>query len=192
MTITFVAIKKTIGLRVTPEEEIIGLDKLEHGLESAYAGFAFESELSHGEVYDEKDYAPVKLDTVPVTDYSKKDGKITKVVIVTKPERFGVLKDEMNKIGVAGLTATRVSGCGLQKGSTTYYRGAKVDMKLLPKLKVEVIISKIPTETVVNAAKKALYTGEMGDGKIFIYDVEDVVRISSNTTGVDALDYDKD
>ena len=192
MTITFVAIKKTIGLRVTPEEEIIGLDKLEHGLESAYAGFAFESELSHGEVYDEKDYAPVKLDTVPVTDYSKKDGKITKVVIVTKPERFGALKDELNKIGVAGLTATRVSGCGLQKGSTTYYRGAKVDMKLLPKLKVEVIISKIPTETVVNAAKKALYTGEMGDGKIFIYDVEDVVRISSNTTGVDALDYDKD
>ena len=192
MTITFVAIKKTIGLRVTPEEEIIGLDKLEHGLESAYAGFAFESELSQGEVYDEKDYAPVKLDTVPVTDYSKKDGKITKVVIVTKPERFGALKDEMNKIGVAGLTATRVSGCGLQKGSTTYYRGAKVDMKLLPKLKVEVIISKIPTETVVNAAKKALYTGEMGDGKIFIYDVEDVVRISSNTTGVDALDYDKD
>ena len=117
--------------------------------------------------------------------------KITKVSIITKQSRFEDLKDALNTIGVMGLTVTQVLGCGVQKGSAEYYRGVPVDFNLLPKIKVEVIVSKVPVSTVVEAAKKALYTGHIGDGKIFIYDVENVVKVRTGETGFDALQDDK-
>lgn len=190
MFITFTAIKATVGLRVTEEEEVTGLDKLEHGMESAYAGFTFDSELVNGAAEEPVDLpvTHVNFDSAVETKvYS--EGKITKVVIITKPERFAKLKEALDKIGIAGMTSSQVMGCGIQRGRTNYYRGAKVDLQLLPKLKCEVVVSEIPVDDVINAAKKALYTGHMGDGKIFVYAVEDVVRISSGAQGKEALAY---
>ena len=188
MTITFVLIKKTIGLRVTPQEEIEGLDRLEHGLESAYAGFAFENESIS--------YPSVTVDTIPSVTLDEavpvetvSNSAMSKVVVIAKPERLDALKTAMNEIGVAGMTVTKVMGCGVQKGHVSYYRGAKVDLDLLPKLKAEIVVSSIPVQTVVDAARKVLYTGNMGDGKIFIYDVRNVVRISSGEQGEKALTY---
>ena len=188
MTITFVVIKKTIGLRVTPQEEIEGLDKLEHGLESSYAGFAFENESIS--------YPGVTVDTIPSVTLDEavpvetvSNSAMSKVVVIAKPERLDALKTAMNEIGVAGMTVTKVMGCGVQKGHVSYYRGAKVDLDLLPKLKAEIVVSSIPVQTVVDAARKVLYTGNMGDGKIFIYDVRNVVRISSGEQGEKALTY---
>ena len=191
MYIAFAVIRATVGLRVTTEEEITGLDPLEHGMESAYAGFSFKSELVDGATYEEDNTGnqPVSIDQAIPTEVQGGLGEISNVVIITKPERFARLKDALNDIGVAGMTSSQVMGCGIQKGQTNYYRGAKVDMQLLPKLKVEVVVSEIPVEKVVNTAKKALYTGRMGDGKIFVYNVEDVVRISSGDQGKDALSY---
>lgn len=190
MTITFVIIKKTVGLRVTPQEEIEGLDKLEHGLESAYAGFAFDTESIS--------YSSVNVDTIPSVTLDEavpvetvKGSMISKVVIIAKPERLDALKTAMNEIGITGMTVTKVMGCGVQKGHISYYRGAKVDLDLLPKLKAEIVVSSIPVQTVVDAARKVLYTGHMGDGKIFIYDVRNVVRISSGEQGEKALSYEK-
>lgn len=188
MTITFVLIKKTIGLRVTPQEEIEGLDRLEHGLESAYAGFAFENESIS--------YPGVTVDTIPSVTLDEavpvetvSNSAMSKVVVIAKPERLDALKTAMNEIGVAGMTVTKVMGCGVQKGHVSYYRGAKVDLDLLPKLKAEIVVSSIPVQTVVDAARKVLYTGNMGDGKIFIYDVRNVVRVSSGEQGEKALTY---
>ena len=114
---------------------------------------------------------------------------MSKVVVIAKPERLDALKTAMNEIGVAGMTVTKVMGCGVQKGHVSYYRGAKVDLDLLPKLKAEIVVSSIPVQTVVDAARKVLYTGNMGDGKIFIYDVRNVVRVSSGEQGEKALTY---
>lgn len=191
MTITFLIIKATVGLRVTPQEELEGLDKLEHGLESAYAGFAFETESIGGTPLPNVSTIPdVTLDeAVPIEKTPLSTG-MSKVVIIAKPERLDALKTAMNAIGVTGMTVTKVLGCGIQKGHVTYYRGAKVDMDLLPKLKAEIVVSAIPVQTVVDAARKALYTGNIGDGKIFIYDVKNVVRISSGKQGQVALDYE--
>lgn len=127
---------------------------------------------------------------IPTKNYKETDSKLSKVTIITKPERLDALKAAMDEIGIMGMTVTRVMGCGVQKGQTTYYRGAKVAMDLLPKIKVEVIVSEIPVKTVVNTARKILYSGHMGDGKIFVYDVENVVRISSGAQGVEALQYE--
>ena len=195
MTIVFVLIKKTLGLRVTPQEEIIGLDKEEHGLDSSYAGFAFENEYAAGQTLITPVSGTASIDeAVPVeinktTKVSKEgtEAKITKIVIITKSEKFDALKSAMDGIGIQGMTVTKVLGCGVQKGQTSYYRGAKVDMELLPKLKAEIIVSKVPVKTVVDTARKVLYTGTIGDGKIFIYDVENVVRISTGEQGFDAL-----
>ncbi len=190
MTLTFVIIKKTVGLRVTVQEEIEGLDKLEHGLESAYAGFTFDTESIA--------YSTMEVDTIPsvtldeAIPVEKVEGShISKVVVIAKPERLDALKTAMNEIGITGMTVTKVLGCGIQKGHVSYYRGAKVDMDLLPKLKAEIVVSTVPVQTVVDAARKVLYTGNMGDGKIFIYDVKNVVRISSGEQGEKALSYDK-
>lgn len=193
MGLTFYIIKKTIGLRVTTEEELIGLDKLEHGLESAYAGFALETELAGGaSVANMVSTAPaVKLDDAVPTKVIKGEGKLSKVVVITKAEKFDALKVAMDEIGITGMTVTKVLGCGVQRGQTSYYRGAKVDMQLLPKLKAEIVVSKVPVQDVVDAARKVLYTGNMGDGKIFVYDVENVIRISSGAQGVDALQYEE-
>lgn len=188
MFIVFKLIDKTIGLRVSPQEEIIGLDKEEHGLDSSYSGFVFETEYAAGQTLTNNNVTPEMV--IPVEHVESKKiikDKMTKIDIVTKTEKFDALKDELNRIGIQGMTLSKVLGCGVQKGKTTYYRGAQVDMQLLPKMKAEIIVSKIPVETVIEAARKVLYTGAMGDGKIFVYDVENVIRISNGDQGVDAL-----
>ena len=190
MTITFTILKHTVGLRVEPEIEIAGLDQAEHGLASAYAGF----EISTSELTSDSDYDVIgseKMeDSVPavVKSLDVPDGKkITKVEILMKQERFEKLKKAMNEIGVTGMTVTQVLGCGPQKGAPEYYRGVPVEMQLLPKIQVEMVISKVPTMDVINAARQALYTGHIGDGKIFVYDVEDVVKVRTGESGYDAL-----
>ena len=190
MTITFTILKHTVGLRVEPEIEIAGLDQAEPGLASAYAGF----EISTSELTSDSDYDVIgseKMeDSVPavVKSLDVPDGKkITKVEILMKQERFEKLKKAMNEIGVTGMTVTQVLGCGTQKGAPEYYRGVPVEMQLLPKIQVEMVISKVPTMDVINAARQALYTGHIGDGKIFVYDVEDVVKVRTGESGYDAL-----
>ena len=199
ITITFIVIKSTIGLRVSEEEEIVGLDSKEHGLASAYSGFSI-MDISNTMTMDVNEntdlgtpeYAeasPVKRDAaVKVVSALPHDATgIYKVVIVAKLSRYDHLKKAMNDLGVTGMTCTQVMGCGIQKGSGERYRGAEVDATLLPKIKVEVFVSKFPVDKVVEAAKKALYTGHIGDGKIFVYDVAKVVKIRTGEEDVAAL-----
>lgn len=190
ITILFTAIKKIFGLRVTAEEEIVGLDKLEHGLDSGYAGFA--TTYSTEEV-EEAENAGIEIPalSVPVSGTTSKEAIAHKVVIVTRQNKFDRLKAAMNEIGITGMTVSNVMGCGMQKGASEYYRGAPVEINLLPKIKVETVISKVPVDTVIEAARKALYTGHIGDGKIFISDVTGVVKIRTGETGYDALQNDK-
>ena len=202
MTIVFNIIKHTIGLRVSEAEEIMGLDKPEHGLSSAYADFMPVVPTVLGTKAGEtaakiKDTAPVAVEkAVPVTKVTTEGAdsagghKLSKVVIITKQSKFEVLKEALAGIGVSGMTVTNVVGCGVQKGAPEYYRGAEVDVTLLPKMKMEVVVSKVPVETVVETVKKVLYTGHIGDGKIFVYDVENVVKVRTGAEGFDALQDD--
>ena len=193
MLITFAVIKKTIGLRASAEEEIMGLDATEHGLPSAYADFVPAVEALDIPAIGEIGTVPKNV-AVNVKDVSTKapEGttKLTKISIIAKQGRFEALKDALNRIGVNGMTVTQVMGCGAQKGKPEYYRGVPVEINLLPKVQVEVVVSKVPVTTVVNAAKDALYTGHIGDGKIFVYDVEDVIKVRTGETGYDALQDD--
>ena len=198
MYIVFVVLKKTNGLRVSPAEEIEGLDISEHGLASSYADF-MPVTVSYGglagsapsnDLVEEKLAVPMDA-AVPVqysfTETGSDKPKITKVTIITRQSKFDELKRAMNAIEVTGMTVIQVVGCGLQKGSSQYYRGVPVEINLLPKIQVEIVVSKVPVEKVVEAAKKALYTGNIGDGKIFIYNVEDVIKIRTGETGYDAM-----
>ncbi len=192
MTIVFLIIKHTIGLRVSREEEIMGLDLPEHGLTSAYADFAPApvSVLTTSDRDSMRTAAPMGA-AVPVHDMTRplsaSAHKITKVVIVTKQSKFEDLKTAMNEIGVTGMTVAQVLGCGVQKGNTEFYRGVALDFNLLPKIKVEIIVCEVPVQAVVDAAKKALYTGHIGDGKIFLYDVENVIKVRTGEQGLEAL-----
>lgn len=195
MTIIFMLIDKTIGLRVSAREEIAGLDIEEHGLVSSYADFMPAIEDFRGvEGAVQAATAPAadshKIAPVPVV-VARSEGldtpKMTKIVIITSQLRFEVLKDALDNLGITGMTVTKVLGYGLQKGNTEYYRGAEVSVHLLPKVKVELIVSAIPVEAVVDVAKKVLYTGKYGDGKIFIYDVENVIKIRTGEEGYEAL-----
>ena len=205
MTLVFLAIKAIFGLRVTEEEEIIGLDAKEHGLETAYAGFVTNvsgvsgrrSELAETVKAMESTETPkAKMDeAVPVQVVEGNGGiasdtKLSKVDIICKQSKFEDLKEALNDIGVSGITVTQVLGCGTQKGTAEYYRGVPVEFTLLPKIKVEVIVSAVPVAKVVRAAKEALYTGHIGDGKIFVYDVEEVIKVRTGETGFDALQDD--
>lgn len=192
MSLTFLILKKTVGLRVSLEEEIKGLDKTEHGLPSAYADFvpAVES-LDYGfagavTVTGETPVAeaiPVKK--VPaVVDGSP---KFTKVEIICKEPRFEALKNAMMEIGITGMTVSHVLGCGIQKGQPEYYRGVVVEANLFPKIQVDIVVSKVPVREVIETAKRVLYTGHIGDGKIFVYDVENVVKVRTGEEGYDAL-----
>lgn len=193
MVALFQILKHTCGVRASRIEEIEGLDKHEHGLPSAYADFvaaplAAEMIDPEGLAVEEPAGVTVVDTTVPaVRESSAAGAKLSKVVILTKQSKFEDLKQALNAIGVTGLTVTQVLGCGVQKGASEYYRGVKVDMDLLPKVKVEVVVSKVPVDEVVAAARKALYSGHIGDGKIFVYDVEDVVRVRTGESGYDAL-----
>ena len=199
MTIVFLAIKATIGLRASKEEEIKGLDICEHGLTSAYAGFEFgaagmpDIDITYDDVVSVgsesvENAVPAMVKTSDIPD----DKKITKVEILMKQERFEALKKAMNDIGVTGMTVTQVLGCGAQKGAPEYYRGVQMEMQLLPKVQVEMVISKVPVMDVINAARKVLYTGHIGDGKIFVYDVENVVKVRTGEVGYDALQGEDD
>lgn len=199
ITITFLIIKATVGLRVTEEEEIVGLDPTEHGLASAYSGFSIMDisntmtmETNANTSLGSDSYeaaspaaknASVKVVTAPVA----LDTGIHKIVIIAKLSRYDYLKKAMNDLGVTGMTVTQVMGCGIQKGAGEMYRGVEMDATLLPKVKVEVVVSKIPVEDVIEAAKKALYTGHIGDGKIFVYNVDKVVKIRTGEEDYDAL-----
>ena len=199
ITITFLIIKATVGLRVTEEEEIVGLDPTEHGLASAYSGFSIMDisntmtmETNANTSLGSDSYeaaspaaknASVKVVTAPVS----LDTGIHKIVIIAKLSRYDYLKKAMNDLGVTGMTVTQVMGCGIQKGAGEMYRGVEMDATLLPKVKVEVVVSKIPVEDVIEAAKKALYTGHIGDGKIFVYNVDKVVKIRTGEEDYNAL-----
>ena len=199
ITITFLVIKAVMGLRVSEEEEILGLDATEHGLASAYSGFAImdvsntlnmsindNTDLgadSYEEASEIQKNASVKVVTTPMHTESG----IYKVVIVAKLSRYDKLRRAMNDLGVTGMTVTQVMGCGIQKGSGEMYRGVEMDATLLPKIKLEVVVSTIPVENVIEAAKKALYTGHIGDGKIFIYSLDNVVKIRTGEEGIAAL-----
>ena len=194
-SLVWLVLKKTIGIRVSAAEELAGLDVGEHG-NAAYPDFA-------AAVANVEDYADagvsaappapaaapaVSIDeAVPVIHNEQPGAAITKVTILTNQSRFAQLEDALDHLGVTGLTVTNVFGYGIQKGHTTYYRGAPVEARLLPKIKIDVVVSKIPTQTLVEAAKRALYTGNVGDGKIFISDVRDVVKVRTGETGYDAL-----
>lgn len=195
IALAFLVIKKIFGLRVSREEEIEGLDVKEHGLQSAYAGFA-----TLPEYIDEGD-APVEVTgDVPVAeavevkempkvaaDVRASGEKITKVEVVCKESRLESLKNAMVGIGITGMTVTHVLGCGVQKGKPEYYRGVEVEASLLPKIQVDIVVCKVPVSQVVETAKKVLYTGHIGDGKIFVYDVENVVKVRTGEEGYDAL-----
>ncbi|AOZ95173.1 ammonium transporter [Butyrivibrio hungatei] len=199
ITITFFVIKKVIGLRVSEEEEILGLDSTEHGLASAYSGFAImdvsntlnmsvneNTDLGvsdYEEASEIQKHASVPVVTAPVHTESG----IHKVVIIAKLSRYDKLRRAMNELGVTGMTVTQVMGCGVQKGSGEMYRGVEMDATLLPKIKLEVVVSKIPVEDVIEAAKKTLYTGHIGDGKIFVYSLDNVVKIRTGEEGAAAL-----
>ena len=199
ITIVFLLIKATIGLRVSQEEEIVGLDSMEHGLASAYSGFSImdvsntmSMEINENTSLGVEDYdaasetlkdAAVKVAQVPMAAVTG----IYKVAIIAKLSRYDKLRKAMNDLGVTGMTVTQVMGCGIQKGAGDRYRGVEMDATLLPKVKVEVVVSKIPVDTVVEAAKKALYTGHIGDGKIFVYNVDKVVKIRTGEEDFAAL-----
>jgi Amt family ammonium transporter len=227
--IAFTVIKLTVGLRVSEEEEITGLDSTEHGLPSAYSGFSImdisntmtmsvnENTNLGTDVYEDASQAkrdaavPVVradgatigadgttqgagfaaigagaavLDTSALSAISK---GMSKVVIIAKLTRYDKLRKAMNELGVTGMTVTQVMGCGIQKGSGEKYRGVEIDMTLLPKVKVEVVVSQIPVDKVIEAAKKALYTGHIGDGKIFVYPVSKVVKVRTGEEDLEAL-----
>lgn len=193
MIIVFTIIKKTVGLRVTKDEEMKGLDICEHGLISAYADFMpiGVGTASLDETFDVDSNVPV-TQAVPVQLAGKYDmatdgTKITKIDILLKQSKLEALKEEMDKLGITGMTVSQVLGCGAQKGKAEYYRGVAIESNLLPKMKVEIVVCKVPVKAVVDAAVKALYTGHIGDGKIFIYDVEDVVKVRTGETGYDAM-----
>ena len=193
MIIVFTIIKKTVGLRVTKDEEMKALDICEHGLISAYADFMpiGVGTASLDETFDVDSNVPV-TQAVPVQLAGKYDmatdgTKITKIDILLKQSKLEALKEEMDKLGITGMTVSQVLGCGAQKGKAEYYRGVAIESNLLPKMKVEIVVCKVPVKAVVDAAVKALYTGHIGDGKIFIYDVEDVVKVRTGETGYDAM-----
>lgn len=197
ITITFFVIKKTIGLRASVEEETRGLDVTEHGLASSYADFmpvlnANAISVFTGETTEETAPIPAAAElTVSERPHiersSTEKNKYTRISVVCKQNKFEELKRELSAVGVTGFTVTQVLGCGTQKGAGERYRGVPVEATLLPKVKVEVVVSKVPVETVVEAARKALYTGHIGDGKIFVTDIEDVVRVRTGESGYDAL-----
>ena len=199
ITITFFAIKAIFGLRVSEEEEIVGLDIKEHGLPSAYAGFSM-MDISNTMIMEENENTQLGTDNYDEASEAQKNAAVKvakapldaatgiyKVVIIAKLSRYEVLRKAMNDIGVTGMTVTQVMGCGIQKGAGEKYRGAEVDATLLPKVKVEVVVANIPVENVIETAKKVLYTGHIGDGKIFVYNVDKVVKIRTGEEDFSAL-----
>ena len=196
MVIIFMVIKHTVGLRASAIEELEGLDIHEHGLPTAYADFSQSTSMTavaKPDAYPEPYVAgespvPVQVpERAQPAERTKSEAKLTNVTVICNQSRFEELKSAMNGIGVTGMTVTQVLGCGIQKGKTEYYRGVPMTMNLLPKVQVEIVVSKVPVAQVVDTAKQVLHTGGIGDGKIFVYDVEDVVKVRTGEHGYDAL-----
>ena len=194
ITIVFMIIKKTIGLRASAEDEIAGLDISEHGLLTAYAGYAMEPDTTAADYYGEpmgdvpvSKAVTVESEPAKVKEVRLGSDKYTKVQIICKEAKFESLKNAMMKLGITGMTVAHVMGCGQQKGKPEYYRGVPVETNLLPKVQVDIVVSKVPVRAVIETAKKVLYTGHIGDGKIFVYDVENVVKVRTGEEGYDAL-----
>ncbi len=198
MIIIFKVIENTVGLRVSENEEIVGLDLEEHGLTSSYADFmpVIEKDnltTKHDGTRINGKIAASMEEAIPVVDHTISEGystdshKLTKIVIVTSQIRFEALKLALDEIGITGMTVTKVLGYGIQKGNVELYRGAQVAVHLLPKVKVEIVVSKVPVREVIDTAKKVLYTGKYGDGKIFVFNVENVIKIRTGEEGYDAL-----
>ena len=192
ITIVFLAIKYTIGLRADAEDEIAGLDVSEHGLLTAYAGFAMQPDIAaEGEDVPAAVTGDVPAaEAIPVKkipSFEEGTPKFTKIEIVCRESKFEALKNAMMKLGITGMTVSHVLGCGAQKGKPEYYRGVQVEASLLPKVQVEIVVSAVPVRKVIETAKKVLYTGHIGDGKIFVYDVENVVKVRTGEEGFDAL-----
>ena len=196
MVIIFMVIKHTVGLRASAIEELEGLDIHEHGLPTAYADFSQSTSMTavaKPDAYPEPYVAgespvPVQVpERAQPAERTKSEAKLTNVTVICNQSRFEELKSAMNGIGVTGMTVTQVLGCGIQKGKTEYYRGVPMTMNLLPKVQVEIVVSKVPVAQVVDTAKQMLHTGGIGDGKIFVYDVEDVVKVRTGEHGYDAL-----
>ena len=194
LLITFRIIEKSNGLRADPADELSGLDVSEHGLPSAYADFAPAvdkyADFSSGEPITVVTGTTPPAEAVPVkreASFHADGHKYTKVEIVFKEERLYALKDAMSRLGITGMTVSHVMGYGIQKGHAEYYRGVAVETDLRPKVQVDIVVSKIPVRDVIETAKKVLYTGHIGDGKIFIYDVENVVKVRTGEEGYDAL-----
>ena len=199
ITITFLVIRAAVGLRVTEEEEIVGLDAMEHGLASAYSGFSI-MDVSNTMLMDVNENTNLGTDDYKAASDAQKNAAVKvvkapaaadtgmyKVVIISKLSRYDKLRKAMNDLGVTGMTVTQVMGCGVQKGAGEKYRGVEIDATLLPKVKVEVVVSSIPVDQVIEAAKKVLYTGHIGDGKIFVYNVDRVVKVRTGEEDTDAL-----
>ena len=195
MTIVFQVLKHTIGLRVPAEEEIAGLDIVEHGIASSYAGFSVHDNIGpvpapmtgSAKVSTGATSAAQAPAEISPSEGSQGTHKLTKVVIVTRQNKLEEFMHAMNTIGVTGVTVTNVLGCGVQKGASAYYRGVEMDMSLLPKVKIEIVVSAVPVQTVIDTAKAVLHTGQIGDGKLFVYDIENVVKIRTGEEGFDAL-----
>ena len=196
MVIIFMVIKHTVGLRASAIEELEGLDIHEHGLPTAYADFSQSTSMTavaKPDAYPEPYVAgespvPAQVpERAQPAERTKSEAKLTNVTVICNQSRFEELKSAMNGIGVTGMTVTQVLGCGIQKGKTEYYRGVPMTMNLLPKVQVEIVVSKVPVAQVVDTAKQVLHTGGIGDGKIFVYDVEDVVKVRTGEHGYDAL-----
>ena len=184
----FLLLKHTVGVRVSAENEIAGLDKCEHGLASSYADFVGSAHL----MAEESEGAPIIRAIDESTELNKEDykadGKIRKVVVIMNASKFETLRIAMDKLDITGMTVSNVSGCGIQKGRNELYRGAEYESHLLPKIKVEIVISTVPLGLLVDTLKKVLYTGKVGDGKIFVYEVENVIKIRTGAEGKEALE----
>jgi Amt family ammonium transporter len=184
-----------VGLRVSKEEEIEGLDIHEHGLASSYADFMPIIQDGDSALPSAPSAVPEAV-AIPVADtreevsVSGDKPKMTKISIITRQSMFKPLEESLNAIGITGLTVTNLLGYGMQKGHSEYYRGVPVEARLLPKIRVEIVVCKVPVASVIKAAKRALYTGNYGDGKIFVYDVENVIRVRTGEEGYDALQDD--
>ena len=194
ITVVFQLLKHTVGLRADAADELAGLDLSEHGLLTAYAGFAMMPDTLTA---DDGEEAPVITGDVPAAEaipvrtepaaVSADRPKLTKIQILCKESRLEALKAAMTRLGITGMTVSHVLGCGAQKGRLEYYRGVQVEATLLPKVQVDIVVSKVPVRDVIETAKKVLYTGHIGDGKIFVYDVENAVKVRTGEEGYDAL-----
>ena len=194
ITAVFLLLKHTIGLRAAKADELEGLDISEHGLLTAYAGFAMLPDTSAAEDEPTAVTGDVPAaEAVPVkrmpafAEETEGTPKMTKIEIICKEARFEALKKALTDIGITGMTMAHVLGCGVQKGKPEYYRGVEVEATLLPKIQLDIVVSKVPVRRVIETAKKVLYTGHIGDGKIFVYDVENVIKVRTGEEGYDAL-----